>query len=740
MHIAKRLPRSVLILALLIAPKGEAFTQDGGGGSVAIDFEAIQATKVAEAVQIETPIQLDGRLDESVWQEATPVGDFYQWQPNNGAPASEQTEVRFLFDDDNLYIGVRCFDLSIDELIVTELREDFSGVQSDGILVLIDSLHDRRSAFGFGTNPAGAKRDMQIMNNGGQLSFDWDGVWDVRASQDEQAWYAEFVIPFKTLRFTNASSQEWGLQMVRNIRHVNEESHWSPVPRRFRARISMAGTLRGLEGIRQGRNLKVKPYINASMADARDTGTSDVTRDYNYDGGFDVKYGLTPSITLDATYRTDFSQVEVDQQQTNLTRFNVFFAEKRDFFLENTGVFNFGTGTSRGRANLIPFYSRRIGLKCTRDNTGCTPVPILGGTRVTGKVGKYDIGFIAMKTESSDAAPSDSFIVGRVRRNMFQSSWIGALFTERDSTVAGDYNRLFGADLHLQFFQRLDLDGYVLKSQTPNMEGEDVAARFETAWREDDWDIRLEMDQIQGNFNPEVGFARRRDFTKYAGGAGWRPRLEGHPLIRNFVLSGTYEYFQDPEGEVESRNNDYTLGIAFQNSATLNLNIKNSFDRLDEETRISGALVPAGDYQYRAYELDLTTDRSRLISGSGNLGWGEFWNGHRNTYGGNIDLKPDHHLTLGLGLDRNVVKLPGQNFTTNLMSVRSLYAFTSRMFLNAFIQYNTTRDELTSNIRFNFTYRPLSDIYLVYNDRRDTLTGVLIERAFIIKVTNLFNF
>ena len=682
------------------------------------------------------PIQLDGRLDEAVWQEARPVGDFYQWQPNNGAPSSERTEVRFLFDDDNLYVGVRCFDRSIDELIVTELREDFSGTQSDGILILIDSLHDRRSAFGFGTNPAGAKRDLQLMNNGGQLSFDWD----VRVSQDAEAWYAEFVILFKTLRFTNASSQEWGLQLVRNIRRLNEESHWSPVPRRFRARISMAGTLRGLEGIRQSRNLKVKPYINASMADARGADTGDVSRDYNFDGGFDLKYGLTPSLTLDATYRTDFSQVEVDQQQTNLTRFNVFFAEKRDFFLENSGVFNFGTGTARGRANLIPFYSRRIGLKCTRDNSGCTPVPIVGGTRVTGKVGKYDVGGIAMKTESSDAAPSDNFIVGRVRRNMLQSSWIGALFAERNSTVAGDHNRLFGADLHLQFFQRLDLDGYVMKSKTPNMEGDDMAARFETAWREDDWDIRVEVDQIQGNFNPEVGFARRRDFTKYASGAGWRPRLEGNPLIRNFVLSGIYEYFQDLDGKVESRNNDYTFGIDFQDSASLDLDITNTFDRLDEDTTISGTLVPAGDYQYRAYTLGFTTNRSRVVSGSGNLGWGEFWNGTRNTYGGGFELRPDHHLNLALDFDRNVVELTGSSFTTNLMSVRSLYAFTSRMFLNAFIQYNATRGELTSNIRFNFTYRPLSDIYLVYNDRRDTLTGVLIERAFIVKVTNLFNF
>ena len=302
--------RAGLVFSLGFFLCGNISAQDAGSGSTtSIDFEAVRLTKVATAVRIHEPIVVNGRLDEAVWQRAEPVSEFYQWEPYNGTLASERTDVRFLYDDDNLYVAFECFDSKIGELVVTELREDFSGNESDGVLLLLDTLHDRSSAFGFGTNPAGAKRDLQLANDGGQLNFDWDGVWDVKVSRHDNGWTAEYIIPFKTLRFTAESSQEWGLNMLRRVRRLNEESHWSPVPRRGRARISFAGTLRGLEGIRQGRNLKVKPYFTGSIGDARSSASGPVIRDYNSDGGVDLKYSLTQSLTLDATYHTDFSQV-----------------------------------------------------------------------------------------------------------------------------------------------------------------------------------------------------------------------------------------------------------------------------------------------------------------------------------------------------------------------------------------------------------------------------------------------
>ena len=314
-----------------------------------------------------------------MWQAAPPAGQFIQWEPRPGQAATEPTEVRFLYDDDNLYIGAICYESDVDNLRITELNEGFNGTENDGFGITLDTLKDERSGFFFGTNPAVAKRDMQIANDGFAMNQDWDGVWDVRVTVNGEAWIAEFVIPLKTLRFARSGLQEWGLNMVRRVRRKSEDSHWSPLPRRYRVnRISMTGTLEVVEVGSQGPNLKVKPFVTTAFSQIRRDGTSD--NDMDFDGGLDVKYGVTSSLTLDLTYRTDFSQVEADQQQVNLTRFSLFFPEKREFFLENTGIFGFGQplnrfggGGFRGGGDLIPFFSRRIGL-----DSG-NLVPLVGG-------------------------------------------------------------------------------------------------------------------------------------------------------------------------------------------------------------------------------------------------------------------------------------------------------------------------------------------------------------------------
>ena len=460
--------------------------------AVEIDYEAIRLGKIVTAVRISERISLDGRLDEPAWELASPATDFIQWGPRPGEPATEQTDVRFLYDDDNLYVGFISFDSDPASLVVSELQEDFNFSQSDNVALVLDSLHDRRSAFQFGVSPAGAKRDSQLSNNS-QFNNDWDGVWDAKTSTNDEGWIAEFVIPFTTLRFSQSPLQEWGVNMSRFVVRKSEESEWSPIPIRYRiSRISQAGTLIGLEGIRQSRNLKVKPFVTAGVTQIRGAdGQMQTLRSLksvkDYDGGVDVKYSLTPSLTLDTTYRTDFAQVEVDQQQVNLTRFNLFFPEKREFFIENAGTFAFGT--SRG-ANLVPFFSRSIGLN------GGTPIPIVGGARVSGKAGRYDVGFLTMKTESftdrQRSIPSNNYLVGRIKRNFATSSWIGALVTNRDSTVAGDYNRVYGADAHFQFYDRLEFDSYLLQSETPGKSGKDQARKFATAWRDDELVIGAE--------------------------------------------------------------------------------------------------------------------------------------------------------------------------------------------------------------------------------------------------------
>jgi hypothetical protein len=704
--------------------------------SVDIDHEAMRQTRVVTAIRIEESIVLDGRLDEPMWQLAEPATDFRQKRPDNGAPATERTEVRFLYDDNNLYIGVKCFDSEPARMLIKDLREDFEFGQTDLVQVFIDSLHDERSGFTFSVNPAGARRDTQASNNSG-TNADWDGAWDAKVSRTEEGWFIEYIIPFKTMRFTKSPIQEWGLNLSRLVMHKSEESNWAPIPIRYSAtRAASAGTLRGLENIRQGRNLKVKPFLIAGGIESRAAGPLRTNGDF--DGGLDVKYSVTPSLTLDATYRTDFAQVEVDQQQVNLTRFNLFFPEKRDFFLENSGIFTFGASGNafRQTSDLMPFFSRRIGL-----SSSGTPIPIVGGARVSGQIDRYDVGVLTMTTERVDARPSNTYLVGRIKRNLRSTSWVGAIVTDRESPAPNDYNRVYGPDLHLQFIDRVEIDSFVLRSDTPGRAGKNLAGQFRTAWNDDELDASAEYNAVQTNFNPEVGFVRRGDMSQYKGEIAWRPLLERSDTIRNLDFSTGVDYYNDGNGRMETRTQEASLGVQFENSGFLNFGVEETFDRLDRAFAIRPALsIAAGDYHYRRYSTRARTGNNRKVGLNGNVSWGEFWDGHNTSFGTGVDVRPNYHLNIDLSYSRNSVTLPNGSFTTDLVGARVLYGFSPRMFLNAFIQYNADTHQVSSNIRFNFLHHPLSDLYVVYNDRRDTMSGQMVERAFIVKVTHLLNF
>lgn len=701
--------------------------------SIEFNYEAARLERVAQAVRITEEISLDGYLDEQAWDLAIPATNFVQRRPNPGAASAERTEVRILFDDENLYVGFTCFDSEPSRIAVNDLEEDFDFRGSDGVTLAFDSLHDLRSAFLFITNPAGAKGDAQVSVTG--LNMDWDGVWDVRTSQNDEGWIAEFVIPFKTLRFSLSLSQEWGLNLNRRIVRLNEESDWSPIPVRYSLlRVAQYGTLQGLEDVRQGRNLKVTPFVTAGFTQVRSETDPFQTfeTDQNYDGGLDLKYSLTPSLTLDGTYRTDFAQVEVDQQQVNLTRFNLFFPEKRDFFLENSSTFDFGAGR-----NLVPFFSRRIGL-----NRSGTPIPILGGVRLTGQIGNYDVGFLNMKTESQGINPSDNYTVGRVKRNLLTNSWVGGLVTNRDSSIEGEYNRVYGADVHFQFYNRLEFDSHILRSDTPGRSGRDQARQFEAAWRDDELIIAAGYNEIQTNFNPEVGFVRRGNNTRYNGQFFWNPLIENSPVFRNLVFGASLDYYENGTTEqIETREQRLDLGIRFENLSSVDFSLLETFDRLSDPFRIRRDIsIPKGDYRYLGYSARATTSPRSKLSGSGSVEWGEFWSGRRRSITGSVSWRPNFHLRMNADYRRNQVTLASGNFTTDLVGLRFLYAFNPNTFLNAFFQYNADTQQVSSNIRFNIIHHPLSDLFLVYNDLRDLQKGQVIQRAVIIKLTNLFNF
>ncbi len=720
-------------------PAVEAGPSDGA--PVVVDYETARFSKIVEAVRINNgEVALDGLLSEPVWGLASPATDFVQQRPNTGQPSQEHTEVRFIYDDDNLCVGVNLFYADATNIIANGLGLDFPPGETDSVNVVVSSLNDGRSAFSFTTNPLGGKRDQQVSNDG-QGDLDWEGVWDVVTSINDEGWIAEFTIPFKTLRFSNTPAQEWGLNVGRRTLHLNENSQWSPVPIRYsQFRISLAGTLTGLENIRQGRNLQIKPFATGGIAQSRNAEgqfetQQSLTRPNDYDGGVDLKYGLTQSLTLDATYRTDFAQVEVDEQQVNLSRFSLFFPERRDFFLENSSNFTFGPG-----GNLVPFFSRRIGL-----SGDGKPIPIVGGTRVSGRVNQYDIGLLAMQTERLNTTPANTFLVGRVKRNLLTNSWVGALVTNRDSSVDGDYNRVYGGDAYFQFYNRLQFDGYFLRSDTPDKDGEDHARRFAAAWRDDELVLGGEYNLVQGNFNPEVGFVRRGDMVQYAGEFEWSPLIRSSPIFRNLLFGTDVEYYaQSRTGKVETRIQEVNVGVAFENGASITVGSENAFDRLSTTLNIPSRNprvgIPAGDYGFRGYSANFRSGSRYRIGGNGSFTWGEFYNGNQRSMTGNVTWRANNHLNLNLRYDRNHVTLPDGEFTTNIVATRVLYAFNPRVFINAFVQYNADTHRVSTNIRFDWRHHPLSDLYIVYNDSRDTISGQLRERAFIIKLTNLYRF
>jgi len=403
------------------------------------------ARRSLKAVETTEPPSIDGVLDEAIWTSAEPATGFVQADPLEGQPATEQTEVRVAFDDEFLYIAARCLDSDPSGVIVNEIRKDFVPREQDAFEVLLDTFLDRRNGFVFSTNAAGARADTQIANEGREVNTNWDAVWWVAATRNTEGWAAEFKIPFKTLRYEGGPGRDWGINFARRIRRKNEVTYWSPVSRAFSIyRASSEGDLTGLPPLDPGRNIRVKPFVLGSAT--RLVGGESFDNDGT--AGIDVKVGVTPSVALDLTVNPDFAQAEADEQQVNLTQFSLFFPEKREFFLENSGIFYFGDIPRNSRQpsrfrppeeDLLLFFSRRIGLTDSGEQ-----LPLYGGVRLTGRAGAYGLGLMTMQGEEFGGRPSENYTVARVRRDVLANSDVGAIFVSRDASGTGDdFNRVF---------------------------------------------------------------------------------------------------------------------------------------------------------------------------------------------------------------------------------------------------------------------------------------------------------
>ena len=698
-----------------------------------LDIEAIRATKRVTAVRISEPIVVDGTLDEPAWALAEPAEDFYQQFPDEFGPATERSEVRFLYDGDMLYVGAMLYDREPGRLIIDSLRRDFSNFQSDSLLLVFDTFLDRRNGYGFNTNAGGAQRDVQSSENGRRNDANWNGAWFTRSRVLENGWSTEIAVPFKTLRFPPGDLQEWGLQIQRIIRRRNEYATWTPVPRQFsHYSVSYAGRLTGISGVQSGSDLRVTPFTTGQFTTGR-AGTRGW--DGNGDAGVDLKWGVTSSLLLDASYRTDFSQVEADEQQINLTRFSLFFPEKRQFFLESPASFQVGLGQVEAqRRDLVPFFTRRIGLSSSGQ-----PIPVIGGLRLTGRAGATGIGLLSMQTDEFDGDPGANFTAARVSRNLTNRAIVGGFYFGRETTASRSFNRVSGGELRLAPTPAVEIEAFAMRSETTGEPG-DWAGRTSVQVDTNANRGRLGLVHVGDAFRHDLGFVRRRGIATLFGGyeralrpANTSARIREHTLGLDFDATGNDRYDQSL-----TRIGSLTYGMQFRDGGTLNARVNTTYERLDAPFSVGpGLRIEAGEYAFDGVSIDYRSDQSAMLAVSADMEAGEYWTGTQRVVGGGLRFRLNEHVAASANITRNIINLPQGGFAANLERFRLDWSFTPRMFLNAFVQYNGEADSWLSNIRFNFIHRPLSDIYVVWNETR---TPGDVQRALMLKYTHLIAF
>ena len=693
------------------------------------------APPVAGAWRVEQAPALDGDvLGEAVWAAARPETGFRQNTPDEGEPASERTEVRIVYTDDTIYFGVVCFVVDPTTIIVSDARRDSSLVETDSFQIVLDTYRDQQNGFVFGTNPAGLEYDGQLTNegegsggiggglvvrsgsqqqrgSGGGFNLNWDGVWQVATEVTDIGWTAEFAIPFRTLRYAAGAAQTWGLNFQRNIRHRNEQSYWAPLPRQFNLhRLSLAGELRGLE-VPRPRNLQLNPYALGKAlrrdVDTRTTRLGDV--------GADLKYSVTPSLTLDLTWNTDFAQVEVDDQQINLDRFNLFFPEKRPFFLENAGLFSVG---QPGELEL--FFSRRIGIGDDR-----TRIPIRGGGRLTGQVGaNTHIGVLNMQTApvAASETPSHNFTVARVRQDLPNRSNVGVIVVDRRATgafaAAADVNRSYAVDGRWGIGEAVTLSGFAAGTDTPGVRGDTHAYNVAASYESERYRYGGGFTEVAPGFNPEAGFYARRGYRRIDGAFRtafrpdnaigfheWTPHAAVF-LIRDFDTGRVESDWIHLDNTMEWRN-------GFWASTALNLTTEGVFDPFDI---FPGVVVPARRYDHAEAQLRFRTDQGAPLSVEFFSVFGGLFGGRRSTVGPRLNLRLGERFNTQVSWDRNDLDLPGGAFVTNLTRLRLNYSFSTRVFVQALVQYNDRAQLWSSNIRFGRLSDANTGLFIVYDD------------------------
>ncbi len=700
----------------------------------------VRAVRTAESVL------LDGKLKDPAWQEAEVIHDLTQREPREGEPITESTEIRILYDDEYLYIGVVCTDSQPDRIVASEMRRDAPLEDDDYFEIYLDTYHDHRNSIYFVTNPLGARRDALIREEGSRINWDWDGLWYSKTQRDEHGWTVEIAIPFYTLRFKTAEVQTWGVNFGRHIARKREEAYWAPILRDLgffgKYKISYFGNLTGLEDLKEGKRLHVMPYVIGGGIQEEEENSLSPSGDL----GLDLKYRLTSNITADVTINTDFAQVEADLEQFNLTRFSLFFPEKRGFFLEGADLFYVGEVFDPFEPpGMRFFYSRTIGLSEDGEE-----IPVMGGVRVTGKTGSYSLGILDMLTDRISYTVDEEDVhiermnhtIFRLKKDFLEKSTIGAMVLSLDSLDSSHYNRGAVFDVNLAFGQSFRAEGFLGKTYSPGLEGKDWAGNLDMNYSSDFFIGRLVYTDIGENFNSEMGYVPRADMRRFRADFGVGPRPKILNLRQSYFFVNLI-YTENHSGQLESRSQSLGTFNIFQNGSNLYLGYVQSYEYLEEPFEIrEDVFIPEGIYRFNSFSGFFWSDRSRKLSIRTNTYLGGFYNGYLYRLNASGFMKFSKHLNVEFIYDYNNFDLPvdGGKFSTNIAATRIIYSFTPDLFAKAYLQYNDDEDVFRSNFLIRWIYKPGADIYFIYNETREVGTqGYLQDRAVMIKMTFLFH-
>jgi hypothetical protein len=715
-------------LAAQLAPQSPAQSVEADHPILGEGRRTMTAVRLAEGEVMD----LDGRLDEAVWRRAEPATDFIMQDPILGGTPTERTEVRIVFDRDNLYMGVTAHDSEPGRLLGNTMRRDEFLQSDDRFMWTMDTFLDQQSGYFFEMNPYGLMADA-VMGPGGSNNRQWDGIWDARVVRSEIGWTLEIVIPFRTLNF-DPNAPAWGINFQRTVRRKSEETLWTGHQRnQGLRRMSSAGLLVGIQDVSQGVGLDVRPYAAGHVAEAPGR-TPALPREESADIGLDLFYNFTPNLRANLTVNTDFAETEVDQRQVNLTRFPIQFPEKRAFFLEGGTFFDFAQG-----APVQPFFSRRIGL----DQFG-QPQTIDGGAKLTGQAGANDVGVLLVRTGGDDGlgVVGEDFGVLRVRRRVLTQSYFGGIYTWRQERgTALDDRHTAGLDFRLatsRFHgsQNLELSGFALGNTNPSGSVDDALAYgARLSYPNDLWSGSLDVNEVQANHNPALGFVRRRGFRSYSPSINFAPRPDAHPIIRQVRFGADMSVITDMENTTVTREWSLFSEVSTHAGDNFGFGLTPTYELLDDDFQISpGVTLPAGtDYHFTRWRVGGGTANRRILAVNGQYGWGGFFSGDRTEWNVGLAVRPRPGIRVNTAFERNRIELAQGSFTTRLWRVILDTQFNPRIYIINNVQYDSVSRVLGWQARFRWILTPGNDLYLVYQhnwlDATATGWGTLDRRA-----------